>query len=148
MHSRCAVFLVRGQAVLLGQHLNEELIGPPSDRIGPLETAQDAAGRIVRELTGFDVTPDYWPAGIVVTILPDKSYQTLHVFTTTDFILMSRPRPVAGFVNHWVALNELPYDQMAPGSHLWVPEALKNAAFRVQITLDAEGNLADYRTLA
>lgn len=145
MRPECSVLLIQGARVLLGRKDRTKKLLLPSESVGPLESPEDVAARLIRQLTQRDCSPDAWRTGNVVMYRPSKQPLIRFVFMTSDFIMLGEPGWLSGFKPAWVNLRQLSFDDLATGDSLWMPFALKGLEFQIEIWLDRDGQVFNHR---
>ncbi len=118
-------FVVRDGEVLLIEKrrgLGEGWYNGPGGKLEDGETARECAIREVREEVGIEVT-DLERAGELTFTLDGAVHTVCHVFRTGEFTGEPTASPEAR--PEWVAIEEVPYDQMWEDDHLWLPGVLE-----------------------
>lgn len=109
----------------------------PGGKVGADETPEEGAIRetleesslVVRDLTNHGTVTFYFGD----TTVPDYE---LHVFSTRIF--EGQPRDSIEGRLQWFDETALPYDQMWPDDHIWLPDLLAGHTFRGSFRLTAD----------
>ncbi len=109
----------------------------PGGKVEDGETPEEGAIRETKEETSMDVS-DLRSHGVITfyfgeTQAPDYY---LHVFSATHFV--GEPHDSEEGRLEWFDEAALPYDQMWPDDHIWLPDLLADRSFRGTFYLTAD----------
>ncbi len=109
----------------------------PGGKVADGETPEEGAIRETKEETSLDVS-DLASHGEITFYFGDAQEPDwyLHVFSTTQF----SGDPQASEEGHleWFDESHLPYDDMWPDDHIWLPDMLAGRRFRGTFRLTAD----------
>lgn len=135
-HAVLVLILHQGE-VLIGQG-RDGLFTFPNGRLHPLEDLDEAARRIVRELTGLTPILGSKPLGHIVSHQTGQPTRLTTVYRTDSY--MGNLDQSEAFAGMWTPVSELDsyFSQMRGGYRYWVPTALRGESFSVEVWYDAE----------
>ncbi len=109
----------------------------PGGKLDHGETAEEAVTREVDEETNLSVT-GLREHGVLTFYFGDTAEPDylVHVFSTTHFA--GEPRDSEEGRLEWFAEAALPYSQMWPDDHIWLPDLLADRSFRGTFHLTAD----------
>ena len=142
---RCTlVFVVEAGRVLLirkKRGLGAGKINGPGGRLEPGETPEQCAVREVREEVGLDVEA-LRQAGVLRFQFADGYSTHVHVYRTEHFT--GRLVETEEALPFWVAIPEVPYDEMWADDRFWLPMLFEGQRFDGRFLFDGD-TLVDYR---
>jgi 8-oxo-dGTP pyrophosphatase MutT (NUDIX family) len=109
----------------------------PGGKVEPNETPEEGAIRETKEETSMDVS-GLRNHGIITFYFgdtPEPDYE-LHVFSTTHY--SGEPQDSEEGRLEWFDEADLPYDDMWPDDHIWLPDLLAGQKFRGTFWLTAD----------
>ncbi|WP_440763645.1 8-oxo-dGTP diphosphatase [Natronorubrum sp. DTA7] len=104
--------------------LGEGWYNGPGGKLEADETPRECAVRETREEVGLEIDPESLEKAGELTVLLDGERHTFcHVYRTRSFA--GEPTPTEEARPEWVAVDDVPYDQMWADDQFWLPGVLE-----------------------
>ncbi|QFU81560.1 8-oxo-dGTP diphosphatase [Natronorubrum aibiense] len=104
--------------------LGEGWYNGPGGKLEAGETPRECAVRETREEVGLEVEPGALEkAGELTFLLDGEAHTFCHVYRTRSFT--GEPTTSDEAYPEWVAVDDVPYEQMWDDDHLWLPGVLE-----------------------
>ncbi|SDJ36376.1 8-oxo-dGTP diphosphatase [Natronorubrum texcoconense] len=104
--------------------LGEGWYNGPGGKLEADETPRECAVRETREEVGLEIDPESLEkAGELTFLLDGEEHTFCHVYRTRSFA--GEPTPTEEARPEWVAVDDVPYDQMWEDDQFWLPGVLE-----------------------